>query len=107
MKPAICLICGKNSLSAGGDWVEFADYTPSSANDISHPKGLEWFCNEHLDAAKSVAELPSNEGISILKKRYNSQPEVEHFEKKGKIYDGKEPLFKKLTNVMRGWYKKV
>lgn len=102
MKPAICLICGKDGLSAGGDWIKFADYKPSSINDIAHPKGLEWFCKDHLDAAKSVAELPSNEGIDILKTRYNAQSEIERSEKKGKVYNRKETLFKKLTNLIKG-----
>jgi hypothetical protein len=91
MKPAICLICGKNSLSAGGDWVEFADYMPSSANEITHPKGFEWFCNEHLDAAKSVAELPSNEGIKILKRRFNIPLEIEQSGEEEKVYKKKKP----------------
>jgi hypothetical protein len=57
MKPPICFLCHKHfrSANAGFDLVEFADYTPLPEGYLGHPHGLEWFCNEHLAAARSHA----------------------------------------------------
>lgn len=67
MKPAVCIICGKSGSQIEGDWVEFSDYEPLANDEIGHPKGLEWFCRNHLDAAKSVANRPCEVGIEYLK----------------------------------------
>lgn len=72
MKPAICVICGNRSPIAEGDWVEFSDYTADSTNQITHPKGLEWFCNEHIEAAKSVSNLTASEGVKKVLEVYQT-----------------------------------
>ena len=82
MKPAICAICGNRSPLIEGDWVEFSDYSPESSNQITHPKGLEWFCKEHLEAAKSVSNLTASEGIKeILQEHHVSIANItlEHY----------------------------
>jgi hypothetical protein len=70
MKPAVCIICGKSSSQIEGDWVEFSDYVPLSKNEIGHPKGLEWFCCNHLSAVKSFVNYPSEDGINLLKNKF-------------------------------------
>ena len=67
MKPAICAICGKRSPMIDGDWVEFSDYAALPKEEIGHPNGLEWFCREHLSAAKSLASQSSKDAILHLK----------------------------------------
>lgn len=53
MRPPICAVCFKRfSLNEGGGTVAFADYEPLPDGIVGHPKGLEWFCAEHIDAAR-------------------------------------------------------
>lgn len=73
MKPAICAICGNRSPLIEGDWVEFSDYTTESSSQITHPEGLEWFCKEHLEAAKSISNLTASEGIRKLLQEHQLQ----------------------------------
>jgi hypothetical protein len=73
MKPAVCGICGKIPDKAQmGAWVEFSDYDAEGEKDLSHPDGLEYFCDEHLDAARSLAGLTSAEALKKLQILYSS-----------------------------------
>ena len=67
MRPPICAFCGKDfrdSTSKGG-LVRFkltADEIESNSrkvqsNFVFHPKGLEWFCGDHILAAKKLSHL--------------------------------------------------
>lgn len=71
MKPAVCSICGKiPTKTQMGDWVEFSDYDTEGEKDLSHPDGLEFFCDEHIDAALSLAGMTSTEALKQLRALY-------------------------------------
>ena len=64
MKPAVCGKCGKSpTLGVDGDWVSFSNYTTMTDEDIGHPEGLIWFCEHHLDEAKSLANLTYTDAL--------------------------------------------
>ena len=71
MEPPICSLCHKDQrdhpdLEFG--LVRFADYEP--IDRPGHPKGLLWFCEDYLDAAKSLEYLPSSEALERLRKQF-------------------------------------
>lgn len=67
MKPAICSVCGISIIqSNNGDWVIFSNYKSLDDEEIGHPEGLEWFCEKHLEKAKSLSELKSTEALAKL-----------------------------------------
>jgi len=74
MKPAICYLCGKSALDESsddkGNWVEFEDYKKESVDNLSHPIGLEYFCNEHFSEANRLKHKKSDEALIELKKIY-------------------------------------
>ncbi len=70
MKPAICAVCGKFG-SFEGDSIEFADYKPLPKDFDGHPEGFECFCNDHLEAARALAHLPSREAITLLRGQFD------------------------------------
>lgn len=71
MKPAVCAIFGKIPTKAEiGDWVEFSEYDPKSEKGLSHPDGLEYFCDEHIDAARRFAGSTSAEALKQLYAMY-------------------------------------
>ena len=69
MKPPICEVCGNDfranapAASGGAGLVRFADYEPLPDGLVGHPKGLGWFCSQHVDAARDSAELPLSEAV--------------------------------------------
>jgi hypothetical protein len=99
MKPAICVICGKKSPSVDGDWVEFSDFSQESISGITHPQGLEWFCVEHLEAAKSIANLSANEGINLLKTKFSIRAQSDRLDSSEKATAKKASFFKRFTKV--------
>ena len=56
MKPPICEFCGKDFRDdmKNGGMVRFANYEPLPQGMVGHPKGLAWFCGEHLETAESL-----------------------------------------------------
>lgn len=72
MKPAICSICGR--FPATGDWVEFLDHDERQPIGLSHPAGLEYFCDMHVDAARRLAGLDAASALATLKKAYPHTP---------------------------------
>lgn len=52
--------------------VEFANYAPLPQGYLGHPEGLEWFCDDDLAAAKSVADKSSEDAIRFLKSKYGT-----------------------------------
>lgn len=69
MKPPICQLCHRHCAGAA-DLVQFADYTALPPGMTGHPHGLEWFCAEHLEAARALAALPVAEAMARLEQRY-------------------------------------
>ena len=74
MKPAICFLCGKPAAEEHfenkGDWIEFAEYNQENSISLEHPSGLEYLCDEHLSAAKILAEKSSREALTILRNQF-------------------------------------
>jgi hypothetical protein len=71
MKPAVCGVCGKSAIeSHNGDWVTFSDYKQPEKDEIGHPEGLKWFCERHLEEAKSLSKLESAEALEELRNRH-------------------------------------
>jgi len=50
--------------------VEFAEYAPQPEGYLGHPQGLEWFCDDHLIAARAVSGKSSEEAIELIKLQY-------------------------------------
>lgn len=77
MKPAICGVCGKCAIdknsSKQGDWVEFSNYREEFSANITHPEGLEYFCDEHLSVAINFSNMDSHEALEKLKLLYPVQ----------------------------------
>lgn len=85
MKPAICCVCGKSPASIGdGDWVKFLDYDKEGTIELSHPRGLQYFCNEHIKEARSLINLTSDDALNKLKTIHSidSTNESSHISKK-------------------------
>ncbi len=74
MKPAICGVCGR--FQVAGDWVEFQDYDESQLTSLTHPAGLEFFCNEHLGEALKLASQDESSALNALKMTYLSDSAV-------------------------------
>jgi hypothetical protein len=72
MKPPICRLCERSidSIASperkGGDLVKFADYPPLPDGMAGHPRGLEWFCVEHLHAAQALSSRSTGEAMAEL-----------------------------------------
>lgn len=54
--------------------VQFADFEPLIEGRAGHPHGLEWFCNEHAQAAQALAASTSSEALSKLHGTYGIFP---------------------------------
>lgn len=74
MKPPICAVCGHRATRDQPDrqtrLVRFADYEPLPDDVAGHPKGLEWFCEEHREAAEALRELPLDAALNRLRARF-------------------------------------
>ncbi|NRF65565.1 hypothetical protein HLB44_01075 [Aquincola sp. S2] len=73
MKPPVCHFCNrsldsvKSRRAKAGDLVQFADYVPLPPGMCGHPHGLEWFCAEHVDAARALSRMRIDEAMLELK----------------------------------------
>lgn len=77
MKPPICEFCHRDfraSVKEGGT-VRFADYKPLPERMVGHPKGLAWFCAEHLDQAQELAELKRLDALRMMRARLGNSAE--------------------------------
>jgi hypothetical protein len=101
MKPAICIICGKSSSLIEGDWVEFSDYVPLLKDEIGHPKGLEWFCCNHLSDAKSFANHPSEDGIKLLKNKFGVFEAPQDHHSKENLQDKKKSIINRIIGAFK------
>jgi len=80
MKPPICAICDRDfrtAISEGG-LVQFT-LTPSETEKYinmkdskisGHPAGLEWFCKDHIEAAKKYKNLTKTHALRIIKSSF-------------------------------------
>ncbi len=76
MRPPICYSCRKRfSPSKEGGKVRFKLSEEDKVYNkrfekegfVGHPKGLEWFCEKHIEKAKSLKHLTIKEASSLLK----------------------------------------
>ncbi len=71
MKPAVCCICGKASAFIDdGDWIEFRDCDSERTPQLSHPVGLEYFCNQHIEEARRFINMSSVDALYKLNAIY-------------------------------------
>ncbi len=73
MRPPICKLCTKRFSVKDGGLVRFADFVPLPKRQVGHPRGLEWFCDEHLDAAKVLATLSLSEALTQLRSQLKKE----------------------------------
>ena len=66
MRPPICALCNGRFDPKDGGTVRFADYEPLPEGMVGHPKGLEWFCGEHIHDAKARSHLTTKEAIAEM-----------------------------------------
>ena len=80
MKPPICSLCNRDFRSehfhykSGGDLVQFADYEPLAQGIAGHPRGLAWFCRDHLEQARAYAFMPCAVALSTLVDQFGVFP---------------------------------
>lgn len=67
MRPPICDVCHENFSLRDGDTVRFANYTPLPDGVVGHPKGLDWFCGRHIEAARALSHLTSGEAVRQIR----------------------------------------
>ncbi|HIG66084.1 MAG TPA: hypothetical protein EYQ43_11160 [Methyloprofundus sp.] len=71
MRPAICKVCNISAVqSPNGEWVTFLDYKSLDEEEIGHPDGLEWFCENHIEAAKLLSHKNYSDALQELQKKY-------------------------------------
>lgn len=76
MRPPICAICKKRFAPSDGGKVYFKETEEQKEYNkrfdepgfVGHPSHLEWFCEDHIEAAKELKNLSSTEAIKELKK---------------------------------------
>lgn len=82
-KAPICHLCNKDfgseyfHLQTGGGIVQFSDFRRLPEGAAGQPHGLEWFCNEHLEAATALASVPVEQAISKLQETFGRFPPYE------------------------------
>ncbi len=77
MRPPICAVCYKR-FSNGGGLVRFVltEEEQKRAEKfkqpgyVGHPPGLEWFCDEHWQAAKDLSNLTKTEALKQLRLKF-------------------------------------
>ncbi len=78
MRPAICELCGKPAIDEippnEGDWIKFANYQLLDQFPLGHPAGMEYFCDEHLAAARPLAHETSEAALAKLREQYRDLP---------------------------------
>jgi len=68
MKPPICGVCGTRFPASEGGTVRFANFESLPEGMVGHPKGLVWFCAEHIDQARSLSSMTSTDAIGTIKR---------------------------------------
>jgi hypothetical protein len=74
--PPRCELCGRKAVQGGGhpfggySLVQFADHQPQETGGLS--SGLSWFCPQHAQAARTVADLPRVAAMTRLRADYTA-----------------------------------
>jgi len=66
MKPPICAYCRKRFKASNRNLVRFADYKPLPERTVGHPKGMLWFCGEHIEKARQFKDLSSKDALKLI-----------------------------------------
>jgi hypothetical protein len=70
MRPPTCRICGRQfDPDGGGALLTFRradDHRESPAGQTDHPPHQEWFCADHVDAAREYTYLTREEALARL-----------------------------------------
>ncbi len=81
MKPATCVVCGKyfRDIPEGltGDWVNFSDFEKADPEALSDDLGREFFCDEHVAAARELSHLTSKEAVERLRNQFGLEDPFE------------------------------
>jgi hypothetical protein len=48
--------------------VSFSNYEPLPRGVVGHPKGLAWFCPDHIREAQKLASLTQAEALAEMRK---------------------------------------
>lgn len=76
MKAPGCSLCHRDCLHTPypAELVRFRDYEPLPDGCPGHPRGLEWFCQDHAPAARELSHLDFATALAMLKKRFGAPP---------------------------------
>ena len=66
MKPPQCAYCHKRFKASNRNLVKFADYQALPERMVGHPKGMLWFCGEHIEKARQLKDLPSKDALRLM-----------------------------------------
>lgn len=66
MKPPRCAVCHER-FSPSNSLVRFSNYQPLPERTKGHPKGLEWFCEIHIEAAKALKSKTLAEAVAMIR----------------------------------------
>ncbi|MFK7803517.1 MAG: hypothetical protein AB8G95_17915 [Anaerolineae bacterium] len=66
MRPPICALCNDRFDPKDGGTVRFANFEPLPEGMVGHPKGLEWFCGQHIESAKGRSHMTTKEAIDEM-----------------------------------------
>lgn len=101
MKPGICVLCGKACVdeipSNEGSYVKFSDYQEPEIFSLDDPVGMEYFCDEHVEAARLLSSLTSKEALTDLKNQFGCSPEY----KKKDISPRRSGLLKRIFSIRK------
>lgn len=74
MKPGICVLCGKPCVDEvapnTGDYIKFSDYQEPAEFSLDDATGMEYFCDEHVNAAKDLSSFTSKDALAALKDQF-------------------------------------
>lgn len=71
MRPPICALCRRDFRGeSGGGLVHFCDAESLPEGRVGHPRGVEWFCDRHLPAARELSNSTLAEAMRQLRRRY-------------------------------------
>ncbi len=72
MRPPICAVCDRdfrddlNNSDLSGDLVRFSNYQSLPDDLVGHPHGLEWFCSQHIQKARTLSHLTAKQAVQYI-----------------------------------------
>jgi len=72
MRPPICAVCDRDfredleDSDLSGGTVSFSDYISLPDGMVGHPNGLEWFCSEHIQKARTLSHLTAKQAVQYI-----------------------------------------